>query len=192
MALQALRTDGNWMMGNTTIFRRQALIEAGGYRADLGPYGDGFVSLVLAVKHGACFVPEPLAVWRRMDGTYSQQSSGNIDAVCRMIDRAEALMRNEYADLFPSDYVDDWKRGMCFGAASALAASPSREAFREMRKLVPDHTFADHVFYGIAGVWPWAGRKVAKPYLFTKLRREHLWSTISRRVLHAATSMSLL
>lgn len=187
--LATLRARGNWFMGNTTIFRRAALIDAGGFRAALGSYCDGFASLVIALRNGACFVPVPLAVWRRMAGTYSQGSIADIEATLGVLDTAEQLMRTAFADLFPEDYVEQWKRDMYFGVASWHAMSSDTAGFARARRLVPATTVTDRAFDRLAQSWPRLARTLVKPYLFAKLGRGRLWSGIGRRLTHLSMSI---
>jgi glycosyltransferase involved in cell wall biosynthesis len=184
--LETLYAHGNWFMGNTTIYRRTAVVEAGGFRADLRSYCDGFASLVIARRYGACYVPAPLAVWRRMEGTYSQQAVSDIDATSEVIATAEQLMRTTYADLFPAPYIEQWKRDMHFGVAAAHASGANLDGFANARRLVPSTTIADRAFDSLTHRWPSLGRRLAKPFFFIKLKRNDIWSTIRRWIAHRA------
>ena len=42
----------------------QRLMEEKGFNLKLGAFCDGFMSQVLALKHGTCFIPEPLGILR--------------------------------------------------------------------------------------------------------------------------------
>jgi hypothetical protein len=106
----ALRRYGSWFMGNATVFRRSPLVEAGGFRPELHSFCDGFVSMLLALKHGACFVPKPLAYWRLMDSGYSSSTNSNWSLSLDIRDRAVELMRTTYRDVFPEDVVEIWAR----------------------------------------------------------------------------------
>ncbi len=41
-----------------TIYRRDRLLEVGGFRAELGHWCDTFAIRAIALKHGACYLPE--------------------------------------------------------------------------------------------------------------------------------------
>lgn len=49
--------------GHTAIYRREPLIKVGKLREELAHYSDWFSTTVLALRHGVCVVPEPLAVF---------------------------------------------------------------------------------------------------------------------------------
>src|SRR5262249_22455975 len=70
-AARQLLRDDNWFTGNTTLYRREALVAAGGFAAELGAFCDGYVSRVMALRHGACYSPEVLGAWRRHSGGYA-------------------------------------------------------------------------------------------------------------------------
>jgi hypothetical protein len=97
-------------MGNATVLRKVALVDAGGFRPELHSFCDGFAYMVMALKHGACFVPKPLAYWRLMESGYSLSTESNWLLSLDIRDRAVELMRTTYRDLFPEDIVEMWAR----------------------------------------------------------------------------------
>lgn len=56
---------------NTVVFRRERLVEAGGFREDLHWHADWFAVMHLAIKYGACYVPGVLCYVRVCDDAYS-------------------------------------------------------------------------------------------------------------------------
>ena len=109
---------GTWIMGNTTVFRRDALIAAGGFRPELRAFTDGFVEQALAVRHGACFIPEPLCIWRRAADSYSAATLSDVGAYRTMMQTGADLMRSdEFRDVFPEAYVVRFEREARYSAA---------------------------------------------------------------------------
>ena len=92
-----------WVMGTTLIHRRRCLVEAGGFRAELRSYCDGFAYLVMALRHGACFIAEPLAVWRRDDRGYSSATSRDDEAMEQILKAVSSLMATQFPELFPDE-----------------------------------------------------------------------------------------
>ena len=119
-----LLSDGNWIHGNTCIYRRIALLEAGGFISELQSLTDSFAAQVIALRNGACFVPEPLAVWRYSASSYSG-TTFNINHAPTLISRAAELMRSQYKDTFPAGYDKIWERETLFTLA--------RVAYRAIR-----------------------------------------------------------
>ena len=101
---------GFWFVGATTVFRRQLLIEAGGFKPELGHYCDSFISQVLALRHGYCYSPKPLAAVRIVDTSYSQTSKNSLQKEQELQGNVIRLMKSNYSDLFPSDFIDQWGR----------------------------------------------------------------------------------
>jgi glycosyltransferase involved in cell wall biosynthesis len=94
-----------------TIYRRAALAEVGGYRAELGSWSDTFAFRAIGLKYGACYLAEEVAQFRKLSGSYSQQSGRQPRAMLDVIARAERLMKSgEFRDRFPADYVRRWCR----------------------------------------------------------------------------------
>jgi glycosyltransferase involved in cell wall biosynthesis len=100
-----LLRGGSWFMGNTTVFRREALLSAGGFNPELYSFTDGFVSLVLALRHGAVFIPEPLAIWRRSDAGYAGIAVSDHERARKILTAAQAQMSAEFKDIFTSDLI---------------------------------------------------------------------------------------
>jgi glycosyltransferase involved in cell wall biosynthesis len=108
-----LLQDDGWFMGNCTIYRRESLIAVNGFSEELGAFTDGYVSRLLALKHGACFSPEILGAWRRAEGGLAWSQSASLEATSELISIAESKMIA--ANVFSSKYVGRWKRRHMFG-----------------------------------------------------------------------------
>jgi glycosyltransferase involved in cell wall biosynthesis len=92
-----------------TIFRRQAFSEVGWFRSELDSFTDTFAVRAIALKYGACYVPERFSMWRRMTGSYSQETAQNVRRSIDIVARARRLMESEeFRDRFPNDYVRRW------------------------------------------------------------------------------------
>jgi glycosyltransferase involved in cell wall biosynthesis len=111
---QILGAYGNWMLGNTTVYRRDALLAAGGFRPALHSFSDNFAAQVLALRHGACYLPVPVGVWRRTGSTYSGRCRADARVRGETDRTALRLMRTEFRRLFPDGYDRVWEREMAF------------------------------------------------------------------------------
>ena len=87
---------------NSIIYRRQAMVDAGGFIDALQWQSDWFINLVAALRHGVCYVPEVLSVYRVDPNSYSaagmSQSEVQRQLVCSILDY---FQRSEYSDLAP-------------------------------------------------------------------------------------------
>jgi len=160
-AARQLIRDDSWFMGNTTIYRRDALAAAGGFPLELGAFTDGYVSRLLALRHGACFSSEVLGSWRRMEGGVAWEQSTNEDATNKLIDLAERRMRG--AKVFPEEYVQRWKRRHLFSARRFMLSREFGRGNRNAARLL------------------WKGLATLKiSWLFLKLRPWDI-ATVARR-----------
>lgn len=127
VAASFLMRDGSWLMGNTTLYRRDMLTAAGGFPEELGSFTDGYISQLLALKHGACFSPDVLGAWRRVEGGYSWSLATNPNEAKRMADRAVTLM-SAAGSPFPAGYADRWHGRFMFGAQRFALRQARRKA----------------------------------------------------------------
>jgi GT2 family glycosyltransferase len=138
--------------GNTVLYRRDALLAVGGFVEELRWYADQFASCVLAFRHGACYVPEVLAVFRVLANSYSQRglrdAAARRDVVNRMVDLLDS---SAYRDVAPAFRASALLPDLRFRALLWLLASP-----RHRRYLTP--RLVARVL--VRGTW-W----VLKPYM---------------------------
>lgn len=93
------------------VFRRQPFLDVGCYQEELGSWGDTFSFHAVALRHGACYVPETFAIWHKQRASYSQQSICDPRNTLDMIHRASQLMRSErFRDRFPESFVREWSK----------------------------------------------------------------------------------
>jgi hypothetical protein len=129
VARQLMRDD-SWLLGNTTLYRRDALLAAGGFDPALGSFCDGYVSRLLAARHGACYSPEVLGAWRRHAGGYAWSQTADLAKAHQLVAAVEQQMAAD-REAFPPGYAKRWSRRHLFGArrfalTRALEASPPR------------------------------------------------------------------
>lgn len=62
-ARRLLRRADNWILTGSTLFRRKAVVAAGGFEAKLGPLADGYVARKIALTHEFCYAPQVVASW---------------------------------------------------------------------------------------------------------------------------------
>ena len=89
--------------GHATIHRRKTLSDLGGFIEDLRWYADWFTSCVLALRHGACYVPEVMAYHRLSLQSYYmsgiRQTAVQRELLYRVLD---LLASAPYRDVAPA------------------------------------------------------------------------------------------
>lgn len=126
VAAQLMRDD-NWLTGNTTLYRRDALVAAGGFAAELGPFCDGYVSRLLALRHGACYSPEVLGAWRRHAGGYAWSETADWAKARNLVTAVQRRIEADGAG-FPAGYAHRWAQRYLFGARRFALARKSEAA----------------------------------------------------------------
>lgn len=96
-----MRVNYFTISANTVIYRREQLLAIGGYRTDLEWQADWFANLVLAFRHGACYVPGALAHFRVVKRSYSATGTSDRAGQRRLLYHALDILRTEYADVSP-------------------------------------------------------------------------------------------
>ena len=85
---------------NTVVYRTPAFREAGGYLPDLHWLSDWFVTLVVALRYGACYLPEQLTYATVRQDSYSALNLRDRNAQHLLLDRILGLLAlPEYADV---------------------------------------------------------------------------------------------
>jgi hypothetical protein len=112
-ALTEMLRDDGWFMGNTALYRRTALLAAGGFDEQLGAFSDGYMCRLLALQRGACYTPEILAAWRWMEGGLAWAQAMKTDTAADFVEFVERRMA-ETGGVFPALYIHRWQRRYLF------------------------------------------------------------------------------
>lgn len=145
-----LSRNRQWFMGNTTIYRRQCLVDINGFRPELGSFFDGFASLVIALKHGCCFVPAPLAAWRRMESGYAARCSSDARNWRHIVETATRMMHTLYHDVFPPGYAEAWRIRELYERALTDLASKHRKRSEDLQRDWPRQSRVGKTTYRLA------------------------------------------
>lgn len=90
------------LSGHTSIIKRSALLEAGEFIPELKWYCDWFAALVISFRYGICYVPEGLAMMRRVSNSYSSGRKKWL-AECEVLDHLINILKlSDYHDILPS------------------------------------------------------------------------------------------
>jgi glycosyltransferase involved in cell wall biosynthesis len=89
---------------HSVIYRRDHLLALGGFREDLQWLADWFVNYVLAIRHGACYVPGILGYFRVTPNSYSvrgpRQAAAQRALVYRVVDLLQSSALTDVARPF--------------------------------------------------------------------------------------------
>lgn len=130
MAARLLMREDGWFTGNTTLYRRDPLAAVGGFPEELESFCDGYISRLLALRHGACFSPEILGAWRRLEGGLAWSQTIDLTRARQLVGAAERRMMSE-PSLFPAGYARRWARRYLFGARRFALVEGRRKALAD-------------------------------------------------------------
>ena len=81
---EMVRSFGGWLTGQTTVYRREALLESGALDPSLKGLNDLLAALVVASRYGAAFSPAPVGVMRIHRGAFLPETlkdSGELERI---------------------------------------------------------------------------------------------------------------
>ncbi len=178
-SLRILRSHGPWFMGNTTVYRRRLLMAAGGFDPSLRSFCDGFIAQVLALRHGACYIPEPLACWRRTRTGYAATDNSVWQQRLQIREHAAQVMRTTFRDTFPENYVVHWERQsrLAAGVAGWRAVRRRQEEMLAelLGRLPPKSGLADTCLLSCLRVLLAAQTLCIRFYLFLRYSGVTVW-----------------
>jgi glycosyltransferase involved in cell wall biosynthesis len=107
---------------HNAVIKRACYQEAGGHPPDLKWLSDWFLNLVVAFRHGLCFIPEPLALFRTLPTSYSGAGLRDRARMTEVLNCLFDLLRSPaYRDLLPR-FHQSGTLGL-FGAHLLVAAA---------------------------------------------------------------------
>lgn len=170
---------GFWALSQTAILKREVLIESGGFIPELGPYADGFIVQAIVFKYGACFIPEVLTCWRKMETTYSATTLSNPDTHLKYINYAVNLKLTTYRNWFPLSYVVEWEAT----AMHHISKMSWKIIEQQKRQYINEHT--SNVIFNIIFKSALVMQSVfAELYYYIKYRWKYMHKMIYRKLIN--------
>ena len=180
--LKLLIRHGAWMAGPTVIYRRDACLEAGGLIPELYGFCDVFLDMVIALKHGACFIPTVLAAQRQLSSSYSANFRSNLEMLIRSYSHAAYLMQTRYAELFPPNFLKSWKDQQLYHARLSTTKRLQKQQISIMKSILKKEKFIDRIFFSGLHASMRIQFLALISYLFLRLGRR-LWPVLERGLL---------
>lgn len=166
-----LQEDG-WFWGNTTVYRRTALVELGGFPPELEGFNDGYICRAIALKYGSCYLPQVLGHWRMMrNGMASSTASIPLKGL-RVAMVGERLMRERHAAIFPSEYVRRWKARWLMNLIRGQARRPTDQRLEGVLAVWQNASAWDRIVLkgcGCVAWWPRLHRLAYLGYSYLRL-----------------------
>ena len=100
-----VRDFGGWLTGQTTVYRREALLEAGALDPSLKGLNDLLAALVVASRYGAAYSPAPLGVMRIHRGAFLPETLKDSAELERILDEVRARGPRVEPELFTPEVL---------------------------------------------------------------------------------------
>jgi glycosyltransferase involved in cell wall biosynthesis len=120
---ELLASSDNWILTGSAIFRRDAIIAAGGFDNTLGSFSDGYLARKIALTNGFFFSPTLVSTWSIFPGSVSRQTVFNLDMAKNILEKVPAKLKSDdaFPHWYPQIFQDRWRFST---ARLALAEHP--------------------------------------------------------------------
>jgi glycosyltransferase involved in cell wall biosynthesis len=132
-----------WFIGGfaPVLFRRSALVDAGGQISELGLLADWFAVHFVALKYGMCYIPEPLVAFRIMPNSLGANIVRQPKVVMEQLVRSFRLMQEpKYHGVFPKSFIDSQRRNFTYASFRGAFVNWQSSYLQELEELVPPKT----------------------------------------------------
>jgi glycosyltransferase involved in cell wall biosynthesis len=118
-----LQRNDNYVLTGAAVFRRDAVISAGGFQNELSTFADGYLVRKIALMRGFCYAPKAVMAWCIFPDSVSRTTSTRPERAKQLLTTIISRLATDPA--FPDWYADAFKRRWHFSTARlALEESP--------------------------------------------------------------------
>jgi glycosyltransferase involved in cell wall biosynthesis len=177
---------GNWVVGYSALFRRAAVEESGAFElaARLPWHLDAYKIFYAGAKYGACFIPEPLVMWRRLEDSWGfqlllRQGLGGLDTVK---DLEDCLRQPRCRGLFPEALFQAlWRQAIDVTIYEYCRRHPDDlRPLADLAGRLPRPGWVDRAYFA-ALRRGWAGLRATKAYLTWRKPWAERWRILRRK-----------
>lgn len=177
---------GNWIVTHTSVFRRDAVLALGGWDPELRAAGDGLLNFAISARYGACFIPEELASWRKMNDSLSMAQAADVGASLESVELLASKLARAPLDgrLTEAYFKAYWRRAVAAIVYEASRRNPyDHEGTRLALGRIKDPGTLDRLLAGCLGSRK-LGRWATKLWLFVHqpARTSIAWRRLYRAV----------
>ena len=154
---KTLLKHGFWFTGHTVIFRRDCIVkdkDTDVWDPELYQFADHIVTMIVATKHGVCFIPEILATWRTYTGLSGYADTHFLSEETKTnsaLDKIVQIMNSkEYTLFLPRYFVKQYECQIIYAVQSMRVNKIHNEMIDYMkttRSLQKSETLLDKFVY---------------------------------------------
>lgn len=168
---------GRWFAVSSMIVRRDLLLAEGGQVVAAGSFADTLNAMVLALRHGSCFIPVEFSRWRQKAGANSKVADW--EAFRQQGAVVSELMRTRYSDLFPPKYIERFERHWWYGvmtiAAEVTETASTRVTAEVFHRVTPVPSLVDRMTFAILRLMTRGRSLFWRAYAFTRFGPWQWW-----------------
>ncbi|MBI4676449.1 MAG: glycosyltransferase family 2 protein [Elusimicrobia bacterium] len=186
--IAAYLRHGNWVLGYSAIYRSAVVAESGVFEpgSDLRWHFDAYKVFYAGAKYGACFIPEPLVLWRRLEDSWGFRSltHAGLSGALEHVQRLERCLRHpRCAGLFPKEFfLALWRQFVDVAVYEYLRRYPDDlRPLLALESRVPRPSWLDRAYFG-ALRRGWAGIVGTKLYLTLRKPLAEQWRILRRKL----------
>lgn len=152
--VELMRRRGVHIAGHTSIVKRPALLEAGGFVPELKWHCDWFALLVVAFRCGICYIPEPLATIRLLPNSYSASGTRDWTVQRRVLDTILHIVKSpQYRDVRPNFERSQVLAGFGWSMLRVILANPAHWHYLSLDLLRRINWWQAVFKFGLYPVW---------------------------------------
>jgi glycosyltransferase involved in cell wall biosynthesis len=157
---ERLRRLNDQIGSSGTLLHRETLAGLGSFSSDLRWHSDWFATLVIAFRHGVCYIPEPLSAFRLSDGGHSG-GARDWSQQRRVLDNLLSYLESsEFADVAPAFYRARVLSTFGLGIVRAALARPKR------RCVIPRLPYRAILWRELKNLLIWAGSPTLRRFFW--------------------------
>jgi len=103
---QTLVKYGRWIQVSAMVLKKEYVDAIGGQDQEIGSFADNFLAMLIALKHGAYYIPKELGCWRKMDTGYGYVTGSDVANLLRQGNSIGKRMKIDYDTLFENKFTD--------------------------------------------------------------------------------------
>jgi len=117
----------DWLItSGTTILRKEAVKEVIAFPLVFKDFFIEFSTILVSLKHGACFIPEPMSIENTEPTSFISKLDMSSEAHLEYVKyrkKAGHLMSTDYANWFPPEYIEHFKNSSAYLEAYTLLSN---------------------------------------------------------------------
>jgi len=106
-----LEHPANHSLGPCSTYRRSAVEESGGHRAELRHWSDSFIHRSVGLESGMVYIPEIVHSFTMSEGSISHEALKEKPFLDTLQNTINLMRSPQFRERFPDEYIQYWEQG---------------------------------------------------------------------------------